>query len=123
MLYDVDINRIQYISIIGSILILIMIIELIRKKKLMEEYTIIWLLFGMIFLVFSIWRDGLEVVSRLVGIGYPPATIFLILIMGIFAILIHYSLIISKITERNKILVQEIGLLKQEIKQLKEKKE
>jgi hypothetical protein len=43
--------------------------------------------------------------------------------MGIFAILIHYSLIISKITERNKILVQEIGLLKQEIEQLKEKKE
>lgn len=123
MLYDVDINRIQYISIIGSILILIMIIELIRKKKLMEEYTIIWLLFGMIFLVFSIWRDGLEVVSRLVGIGYPPATIFLILIMGIFAILIHYSLVISKLTERNKILVQEIGLLKQEIEQIKEKKE
>lgn len=114
----VNIHKIQYIAIIGSIVVLIGIFELIRQKKLKEEYALLWIFFGIIFLMFSVWRDGLDLLSYMFGIAYPPAMLFLLLIMAIFAILIHYSVIISKLSEDNKTLIQEIGLLRTTVEHL-----
>ena len=116
---QVNIHRIQYLAIIGSILMLIGIIELIRKKRLKEEYALLWVFGGVIFLCFAIWRMGLHHLSYLIGIAYPPATLLLILLMGAFAVLVHYSIVVTKLSEQNKRLIQEIGLLKWEVQQLK----
>jgi len=116
---QVNIHRIQYLAIIGSILMLIGIVELIRKKRIKEEYALLWLFGGIIFLCFAIWRIGLHHLSYLIGIAYPPATLLLIFVMGVFAILVHYSIVITKLSEQNKRLIQEVGLLKWEIQQLK----
>ena len=76
---------------------------------------------GAIFLLFSIWRDALDYLAHLAGIAYAPAAIFLIFIIAIFMILVQFSIILSKLTEQNKRLIQEIGLLKMEIEKLKER--
>jgi hypothetical protein len=117
----VDIHRIQYLSIIGSLLLLAFILILIRSKKIKEEYSLLWLIFSLVFLFFSIWRDALDYLAHLAGIAYAPAAIFLVFFMAVFMILVQFSIIISKLSEQNKRLIQEIGLLKMEIKQLKEK--
>lgn len=114
---QVNIHRIQYIAIIGSILMLIGIIELIRKKRVKEEYALLWLFGGAIFLFFAVWRMGLHRLSYFIGIAYPPVTLLLILLMGVFAILVHYSIVVTKLSEQNKQLIQEIGLLKWELRQ------
>lgn len=113
-------NRIQLIAIAGSLFILILLFELIRKRKLKEEYSLLWFFFGAIFMTFSIWRNGLELISRLLGITYAPATLFLVLIIGMFFILIHYSLIITKQTDYTKNLIQDIAILEAEVKKLKQ---
>lgn len=115
---SINADRIQYVAIVGSILILVGIFELIRKKKLKEQYSLLWLCFGIFFLFFSIWRDGLDKFSRLIGIYYAPAALFLILIMGMFFILLHYSIIISELSEKNKNLVQDVGILKFQVNEL-----
>lgn len=112
-------ERLQYIAIGGSIFIVWLILELIRKKKMKEEYALLWLVFGVTFCVLSVWRKGLLYIASLLGVIYAPAALFLISIIAIFAILIHYSIVISKLTEHNKTLVQEVGLLKWEITLLK----
>ena len=61
----------------------------------------------------------LEEFARLVGIAYAPAALFLILLLAVFLILIEFSIIISKLAERNKNLAQEIGILKEELEKLK----
>ena len=82
-----------------------------------------WILISIIFIVFSFWRDGLEYMARILGVSYPPAALFMILTIAIFLILIEFSIIISKHSDKNKTLAQEIGLLKQELEELKNSKE
>jgi len=112
-------NRIQYIAIICSIGLLFFIFELTRRKKIREQYSLLWLFFSIIFVVLSIWRNGLDAFAKLVGIIYAPSALFLILVLAIFLILIQFSIIISRLTEENKKLSQEIGLLKLEINEIK----
>jgi hypothetical protein len=119
MLTDFDKTIIQYVSILGSVIFIILMILLIRNRKLKEEFSILWLLFGVVFFVLSIWRGSLEVIARMLGIVYAPSAIFLILIVAIICILIHLSVTISKITDQNRIMIQEIGLLKMEVDILK----
>ena len=114
---------IQIISILISGLLLFFILWLIRNKRLKEEYSLLWLLFSVVFLLFSIWRNGLEVFAKFVGIAYPPAALFLILLLAVFLILIQFSLVISRLTERNKTLAQEVAMMKERLSRLEKKKE
>ena len=118
----VNVNRIQVFAVIGSVLFFVFVFELVRKKQIREQYALLWLFFGMVFLIISIWRGLLELISVWLGIVYPPAAFLLILIMGIFLILIQYSVVISKLTEKTKRMSQEIGLLKEEIGREEKKK-
>ena len=114
-------SRIQIIAIIVSLAVLVVIFNLIRKKKIKEEYSLLWILFGVVFLILSIWRNGLEYIADLLGINYAPAALFIILLAAVFFILIEFSIIISNLTTANKNLAQEIGILKAELRRLKEK--
>jgi len=111
---NVQVFRIQILAIIGSVFLVLFIFELIRRRRLREEFSILWLGMGLIFLVVSLFRKLLDKFSYLVGIGYPPAALFLLLIVGLTVILIHFSVAISELKEANKKLAQELGLLKKE---------
>ena len=110
--------RIQVLAIIGSIVFLIFIIELIRKRKIKDAYGLLWIFFAVVFIAIAVWRQGLEVISRLLGIYYTPAAFLLILIMAILLILIQYSLVISRLSDNYKTLNQQIGILKLELEEL-----
>lgn len=112
--------RIQAIAIIGSVLLIVFILILIRKQRLKEEYSILWLFFGLIFLILSIWKGGVDFIAKIVGIAYSPAALFLILLMAVFIIMIEFSLIISQIADVNKHLAQDVGILREEIEHMKE---
>ena len=109
---SVDIDRFQILAVIGSLIFLALIVYLVRKKKLREDYSLLWLFFGGIFLLLSIWRESLEYISKAIGVAYGPAAIFIILIMSLFMIMIQFSLIISKQANQISMLAQEISLLK-----------
>lgn len=114
-------NQVQYIAIAFSLILFFVILFLIRKRRIKEEYSLMWLLFSLVFIVFALWRKGLDVVSGFLGIAYPPAAMLLILLMAIFLIMIEFSMIISKLADKNKNLAQEIALLYHEIEKLKKK--
>ncbi|HNS17384.1 MAG TPA: DUF2304 domain-containing protein [Bacteroidales bacterium] len=122
ILSEVQTSRIQYIAIAGSILLLALILVLIRNKKIKEEYSLLWLIFGIVFLVFSVFREALEILARVVGIAYAPAALFLLLLIAIFFILIQFSVIISRLSDQSKKLNQEVGILRLKIKELEERK-
>lgn len=108
-------QKIQAFALIASILLFFFLLYLIRKKKMKEEFSLLWLFFGVIFIVFSAWRSGLDFIAGIVGIAYPPAAMFLLFTLAFFFILIEFSTIISRLSDRNKNLTQEIGLLKMEL--------
>jgi hypothetical protein len=118
-----SIQTTQVIAIAVSISLFLFILYLVRKKKIKEEYSLLWLFSSLVFIVFSIWRNGLEYFAGLMGIAYPPAALFLILLLAIFLILIEFSINISKLSEKNKVLAQELALLQNELEKLKAEKQ
>ncbi len=120
---EVEVVRIQILGIIGSAFLIIFVIELIRRGKLKIEFSLLWLFMSVLFLFVSIFRGLLDKFSYLLGIGYPPSALFLILLLGLIMILIHFSTVISNLKEAKKTLTQRVGLLEIEIKKLKEELE
>lgn len=106
---------IQFISILGALAFMMMIFRLIIKGRLREEYSIVWIFCTTILLVFSVWRTGLEEISLLLGIYYPPSLIFLVGILAIIVFLVHLSVIISRQQNQIKNLTHELAYLKQEL--------
>jgi hypothetical protein len=110
-------EKIQIISIIASLFIFVVVINLVRRRKLKTEYSLIWLTVSIIFIIFSFWRTGIDKLATLFGIAYAPSVLFIILLIGIIILLIEFSMIISKQAERIKVLVQEMALLKHEMEE------
>ena len=118
---DINLYTYQILSIIGSILILLLLIELIRRRKLKENYSLLWFGIAIVFLIFSIWPDFLFYIASLLGIQYAPSALFLILVTGLYLLLLHFSVVISELSEKNKKLSQKIGLMDSEIRKFKDK--
>ncbi len=113
--------RIQIISIVISISFLFFLFRLIIKGKLREEYSIVWILSTLVLIFFSFWRNGLDVISDLVGVYSPPNLLFIGAIFAILIYLLHLSVVASRLHNQNKTLAQDIAILKQELEKLKQK--
>lgn len=101
---------------IASIGLIAVVLELIRKRRLRERYALLWLLAGVVLLVFSIWRDGANTIASWVGIRtYPPAVLFAIAALFFFAVLLHYATVISRLSDQNLVLAQKLALLESRI--------
>ena len=104
---------------IAAVLLLAVILELIRSRRLQERYALLWLLTGVVMLVLSLWRSGLNTIAGWVGIEtYPPAVLFAVATLFVLVVLLHYSTVISKLTDENVDLAQRIALLEQRVGQL-----
>ena len=115
--------RIQIITIIANILLIMYISRLIVKGKLREEYAIVWIICTVFLMVFSFWTDGLEVLRKLTGVVVAANLVFTGFIFAILIYLLHLSVVASKLYNDNKKLGQEIALLKEEFnKHLESKK-
>jgi hypothetical protein len=104
-------DRIQIIAIAGSALLLVFIIEMVRRRRLRVEYSILWLAATGVFLVLSVFRSILEGFASLVGIYYAPAALFLVAMAFGIMLFIHFSVVISRLSGENTILAQRIALL------------
>ncbi len=104
-------DRIQTVSIAGSALIMIIIVELVRLRRLRVEYSILWLLAGACLIALSIFREGLELFGSLVGVHYAPAAIFLAALVFGVLLSVHLTTVITKLADQNVRLAQRIALL------------
>jgi cell division protein FtsW (lipid II flippase) len=100
----------------ASVLLLLVVFELIRSRRLRERYALLWLLTGLVLLALSAWRGGLNTIAGWVGVQtYPPAVLFAVALLFVLAVLLHYSTVISKVTDQNVILAQRVALLELEV--------
>jgi hypothetical protein len=109
--------RIQILSIIGSVFFLMLIGRLILKGRLREEYAVIWVVCTVVLLVLSFWRVGLEQIAALLGVFYAPSVIFLAALFGIIVYLVHLTVLATKLEHQNRLLAQELALLRNELRE------
>ena len=107
--------RIQIVSIVVTAGLFFVVFELLRRKRLMERYAILWLFSAVVLLGLAVWKPLLETVARAIGIYYAPSALFVIAFGFILLLLLHFSLVISRLADQNKVLAQRIGLLQQRI--------
>ncbi len=92
------------------------VLNLIRKRRMKIEYSLLWLGISLIILIISIWQGLGDQIAYSIGIDYPPALFFLVVIVFVLLILLHFSLEMTRLKDQVKTLVQELSLLKQAIK-------
>ncbi len=112
--------RIQIITGTVSILLLVFVFELIRRGRLKEEYALLWLLSGAVILIFSIFPNLLGIMSRAMGMYYLTA-LFVVSFLFLLLIVLQFSTVLSRLSERNKDLTQELSILEFRFKQLDER--
>ena len=110
--------RVSIAAAIASLLLLLVVFELIRSRRLRERYALLWLLTGVVLLVLSLWRGGLNTIAGWFGIsGYPPAILFAVGILFILLVLQHYSTVISRLSDQSTILAQRLALLEERFRE------
>jgi cell division protein FtsW (lipid II flippase) len=110
--------KVSIVAALASLILLMIVFELIRSRRLRERYALLWLLTGVVLLVLSVWRGGLNTIARWVGVQtYPPAVLFAVGTLFILAVLLHYSTVISKLSDQNSILAQRVALLEEKVEQ------
>jgi hypothetical protein len=108
--------RISIVAASAAGILLLVIFELMRTRRLQERYALLWLLTGIVVLVLAIWRGALGLLADAVGIAYPPSALFVLAALFILVVLLHYSTVISKLSEQNIKLAQRLALLENELR-------
>jgi hypothetical protein len=103
--------RIQIVAIVASAAILVVILELVRRRRLLERYAILWLFSAVVLLALAIWKGLLADLARAIGIVYPPNALFLIAFGFVLILLLHFSLAVSRLSDQTKVLAQRLALL------------
>ncbi len=101
------------LAIAVTFALLLLVFELVRRKRLSERYAILWLVAATTLFVLAAWKGLLTTLSNDVGISYPPSALFAVAIGLIAMILLHFSLVVSRLSDQNKILAQRLALLQQ----------
>lgn len=115
--------RSQVVAIIFSVIMLISILNLIIKRKLKEEYALLWLFLGSIIFLLSVWRNLLFFITGLIGVADANTTLFFFGILYLLIFILHFSIKISLLEQQNKRLIQDAALLKKEVNDLKSQKD
>jgi hypothetical protein len=108
-------TRVQIVAIVASVGLLGIVLELVRRRRLMERYALLWLACALVLLGLSIWREALEIFARAVGVAYAPSALFLVALGFILLLLLHFSLVISRLADQTKVLAQRLGLVQHEL--------
>jgi hypothetical protein len=105
------------LAIAVTLALLILVFELVRRKRLSERYAILWLVAATTLFVLAAWKGLLTSLSYDVGISYPPSALFAVAIGLIAIILLHFSVAVSRLSDQNKMLAQRLGLLRQRVEE------
>ena len=103
-------DRIQFFSILFSMLIFFFIFSLVKNRRVKEEYSILWFAMSFFLLYLSLDRYAIDRLGTLFGIAYPPSVLTLMTTGFTFLLLIHMTVVITRLSDQNKELIQEMGL-------------
>src|SRR5512143_477659 len=105
-------KRVEIIATTGSLGLLVLIFELVRSKALKEEYSLVWLFTALALLLLSVFRGLMDKLAGMMGIYYSPSAFFLLAFVFLMVIMVQFSVVISRLSERNKLLAQDLALMK-----------
>ena len=108
--------RIQLVAILGAGALLMVVLEMVRRRRLMERYALLWLLSAVVLLALASWSGALAKLSHLIGVIYPPNALFFIAFAFVLILLLHFSAAVSRLSDQTKVLAQRLALLDERVR-------
>jgi hypothetical protein len=112
--------RTHVIMVLIGFAMLLFVLNMVRRKRLREQYASLWILTALVTTLAAVFIRTVERLAHLVGIYYPPTFLFLIAFLLMFALQFHVSTVISNLREQNRSLTQDLGLLANEVRELRQ---
>jgi len=113
--------RIQIVAVLAAGVLLLGVLELVRRRRLLERYAILWLLSATVLLALAAWKGLLATISNAIGIYYSPSALFVVAFGFVMILLLHFSIAVSKLAEQSKVLAQRLALLESRNRELQER--
>jgi hypothetical protein len=110
-------HTVQVVAVAVSLGFLLAVLELVRRRRLTEEYSFLWIGFALLLLVLSLWREILHAVARWLGVYYPPAVLLLALLLFVFVASLYFSVVISRQRRQIERLVEDVAILAAEVRE------
>jgi hypothetical protein len=106
-------TRVQIVAVVATAGLFVVLLELVRRRRMLERYAILWLFCAVALLGLSVWKGLLTELAHAVGIFYAPSALFVIAFGFVLVLLLHFSVAVSQLAEQNKVLAQRLALLEE----------
>jgi hypothetical protein len=106
-------SRIQIVAVIATAALFLFVLELVRRRRLLERYALLWLFSSIVLLGLAAWRGALQWIADRFGIAYPPNALFFVAFGFVLALLLHFSSAVSRHSDQIKVLAQRLALLEE----------
>jgi hypothetical protein len=113
-------SRIQILTILVAGLLLVGVIELVRRRRLLERYALVWLFSSAVLLGLAIWHGALDRIAEQIGVAYPPNALFIVAFGFVLWMLLHFSVAVSRLSDQSKVLAQRLALLEERMRRQEE---
>ena len=110
-------GRLTLVAGLAVVVIVGVVIELIRQRKLHERYALLWIVTGAVMLVLAVWRGALYALAHATGVAYPPSALYMVAGLFVLIVLLHYSTVLSRLSDQNKTLAQRLALLESKVRE------
>lgn len=114
-------SAVMWLSVAVSAAVLAFILSLVRRRRLKEQYALLWICFGVVMIVMSLNAGWLNGLARLFNVYYAPSLLFFFGIVFCVLLILHMTVVMSKLSDRVVRLVQEVSLLKKELEESKKR--
>jgi hypothetical protein len=111
-------EKLQLVAVLGAVTLLLIVLELVRRRRLMERYALLWLFSAVVILGLAVWTDALNVLARALGIVAAPNALFFVAVAFILLLLLHFSAAMSRLTDQAKVLAQRYSLLDERLREV-----
>jgi hypothetical protein len=108
-------ERQQFVAIAGAIAIMLIVFELVRRRKLREEYSWVWVATSITIVVLALNQNLLLTLTRWIGAASSASTLFFGAIIFLIGLAVQFSIRLSRLTLRQRTLAQRLALLEEEL--------
>ncbi len=108
-------TRVQLVAVLASIGLFLIVLELVRRRRLLERYALLWLFSAVALLALAGFQPLLVQVAELIGIKYPPSALFLIAFGFVLVLLLHFSVAVSRLSDQSKVLAQRVAMMEERL--------
>ena len=110
--------RMQALAILAAVGLLVIVLEMVRRRRLMERYALLWMFSALVILSLAVWQGALNRLAELMGIYSAPNALFFIAVGFVLLLLLHFSAAMSRLSDQSKVLAQRQAILEQRVREL-----